>query len=588
MASDSGGLSRFKDGRFLRVFDPLRANLTLVETVTTDLDGGLWFTDNAQGVFRWKDNTLKSFGGVAEVRGKMGTSAITDGSGRIWIGFADGSLVAYEAGKFRTYSREDGLPAGGVASISEDRAGAIWVGTTTGLSRFENDRFASLTSRNGLPVNNVSAIVEDDQGYIWFGVTSGIIRLKPSEFDKAVADPAYHAQYILYDMSDGLPGVPMSVRGRPTVARGLDGTLWFVTSNGLAVIDPRQPKKGRLPPPVRVERIIADERTLDVVPQLQLDPLTSRVQIEYTGLSFTVPSKVRFRYKLEGFDSNWVDAGTRRQAFYTNLSPRRYRFRVIAENDGVWNEAGAVLDFSIKPAFYQTDWFRATCAIAFGLVMVAAWRFRVRQVHRRFGLVLTERTRMAREIHDTLLQGLVGIGLRFDSLSCITEGEPLRKEFERLRDQIETSIREARQSIWDLRSPMLQTSTLVSALQEAGESMTHGSGVRFELSVTGTPLAKGSRVEEVLLRIGHEAISNAVRHAQATRIRMELCYDEGSVTLRVTDDGRGFDFDGPLHTVEERWGLASMQERAQQIRAQFRIMSTPVAGTTVEVIAPCS
>lgn len=301
-----------------------------------------------------------------------------------------------------------------------------------------------------------------------------------------------------------------------------------------------------------------------------------------------MPSKVRFRYLLEGFDQNWVDAGTRRQAFYTNLPPREYRFRVIAENDGVWNETGAAWDFSIKPAFYQTGWFRATCSIAIALAMFAIWRLWVRQVHRRFALVLSERTRMAREIHDTLLQGLVGIGLRFDNLASMVSGPPVKSEFERLRDQIEASIREARQSIWDLRSPMLQTSTLVAALQEAGQNMTHGSGARFELVVTGAARAHNSRVDEALLRIGHEAISNAVRHAQATRIRMELCYEERSVTLRVTDDGRGFDFDAPVHSIEERWGLASMQERAHQIRAQFSIRSTPAAGTTVEIVASSS
>ena len=279
VASD-WGVSRFKDGRFFTVFDPLRANLKLVETLTTDLEGGLWFTDNAQGVFRWKDDKLESFDDVPEVRGKLGTYAITDRQGRVWMGFADGSLVVYP-GKFRAYSREQGLPGGSVASISEDSAGTIWVGTT-GLSRFEHERFVSLTSRSGLPVNNVNSIVEDARGDIWFGVTSGIIRLKRDEFDKAVADTTYRPPFIIYDMSDGLPGVPMSVRGRPTVAQGPEGILWFVTTNGLAVIDPRQPKKRRLSPPVHVERIIADERPLDIVPQLELPALTSSVQIVVT------------------------------------------------------------------------------------------------------------------------------------------------------------------------------------------------------------------------------------------------------------------------------------------------------------------
>ena len=380
VAPDGGGVFRFKNGRFFSLFSPAQSQLKLIESLTTDHDGGIWFTENGHGVFRWKDGFLQSFNDVPQIRDKLGTFALTDPSGRVWIGFGDGDLGVFQDGKFIVYSKSDGLPGGSIGSIAADGAGAIWVGTTNGVSHFLNGRFTSLTTKNGLDVNNVTAIVTDLQGNIWIGATAGIFRLKPNEFEKAVANQGYQAQYTLYDIWDGLPGVPMSKKGFPSATRGPNGTLWFVTSNGLAVIDPLQPKKSRLPPPIRIERALVDDQALSPIAGISLAPLTSRVQIEYTALSFTVPSKVRFRYKLEGYDDGWVNAGTRRQAFYTNLPPREYRFHVIAENDGAWNETGAVWNFAIKPAFYQASWFRATCVAFAGLVSFAAWRLKVRQV----------------------------------------------------------------------------------------------------------------------------------------------------------------------------------------------------------------
>jgi signal transduction histidine kinase len=283
-----------------------------------------------------------------------------------------------------------------------------------------------------------------------------------------------------------------------------------------------------------------------------------------------------------------VSAGTRRQAFYTNLPPRNYRFRVMASNDGVWNEAGSTWAFSIRPAFYQTVWFGAALVAMLMFAGWGAWRLRVRRVREQYDLVLAERARMGREIHDTLLQSLVGVALQFNEVGSQLDesARPVKREFERLRRQVERCIREARQSILDLRSPMEMTEDLGTAIRQAIEKQTRHTNVEFDLVVSGTSRVAAPRVRQQLLRIAQEAVTNATRHAEATQIRLELVYDENSVALRVTDNGRGFDPMKPVFTPDDHWGLANMKERADQIGAEFRLTSSPGRGTEIETVVP--
>jgi signal transduction histidine kinase len=427
--------------------------------------------------------------------------------------------------------------------------------------------------------SRVGTIIDDDEGHLWLGVRAGIVRISPAEFDSPTGE-SRRIRYALYDASDGLRGdlVPL---GYPGVVRTPDGTLWFVTTDGLAVVDPHRLSKTRLAPPVAIEGVIADERQVEPLAGLPLPPLTSILRVDYTALSFAAPAHVHFRYRLDGFDNQWVDAGARRQAFYTNLPPRRYRFRVTAEN-----ESGADWEFSIRPTFYQTAWFYAACTMLSLLAGWAAWRARVGQVRRGFTLVLAERARIAREIHDTLLQSLVGVAVQFTALSTELESSPVsaKEHLTKLRRQIEIYIREARRSIWDLRSPTLDARDLAAALRLTGEQMIGDTPLRLEFRVSGTPRRCSPRVEEQLLRIGQEAISNAVRHAQATSVLVELAYGDRSMLLRIVDDGRGFDPEDPGSQVH--WGLAIMNERAQLIGARLEIVSRPGRGTRIELVVP--
>jgi signal transduction histidine kinase/ligand-binding sensor domain-containing protein len=588
VATDQGHVSRLVNSRFELLPIPPAADLHLIWTVTADFDGGIWLGDIDKGLFRLKSGSLTRFGDAPEIRDKVVTCAMTDASGTVWVGFGDGSVAAYRDGSFRLYSQRHGLAGGGVGAILQGDDGTLWVGTARGVSRLDGDRFLPLTARNSLPDERAGALVQDRQGALWFSVRSGLVKVEPEQFERTRNDPTYQVQFRLYDRSDGLRGLPMTPRGYPTVTRGGDGNLWFVTSSGLAVVNPRHAERDRLPPPVRIEQVIADRRVFDARSHVDFSPLTSNLQIDYTGLSFRAPSKVHFKYQLEGFDKGWTDAGTRRQAFYTNLPPREYRFHVIADNDGVSNDVGAYWVFAIRPTFYQTRWFYALCTVTVVLAVLGAWQAHVRQVQRRFAAVIAERTRVARELHDTLLQSLVGVALQFEGLASDVVSEPQRAEtnFNRLRRQIQGYVREAQQSIWDLRSPTLESADLGTALREAGERISSGTPTRFELVIRGRVARNAPRVDEALLRIGQEAVSNAVRHANGTRVRMELIYEPQTVTLRVADDGEGFDLNALGAKRVTHWGLVTMQERAQEIGGEFTLTTAPGHGTTIAVRAP--
>ena len=336
-------------------------------------------------------------------------------------------------------------------------------------------------------------------------------------------------------------------------------------------------------------RITADEDRLSVRPQLSLPARTSRLEIAYSELNLTSPLRTRFRYRLEGFDVDWVDAGTRRQAFYTNLPPRSYRFRVVpSNNDGTWAETGASWEFSIRPMFYQTTWFRASALAALGFSMWAGWQLRLRKIRRQYVLILGERMRLSRELHDTLLQSLVGVALQFDAVATDVESSSVatQKQFVRMRKQVEEYIREARQSIWDLRSPRLERRDLVAALRDVGQHVTEGHSITFALDVAGDPRRCSQKVEAQLLRIGQEAVTNAVRHARATHIQMALHYDEGSVSLQVIDNGCGFDHRAVVNDDPQHYGLMGMRERAEDVGGHLEVMSEARRGTQISAVVP--
>jgi signal transduction histidine kinase len=334
--------------------------------------------------------------------------------------------------------------------------------------------------------------------------------------------------------------------------------------------------------------VTADSYQHTVTSGLLLPAKTSHVQITFNALTLSDPMRVRFRYRLEGFDRDWVESGAIRQATYTNLPPRQYRFRVSATGgDGTWSDPGVLLEFGVAPMFYQTRWFLALGVLAVAGLVYAAWRMHVRQVRHQFAMVLAERIRMSRAIHDTLLQGLAGLALQLDDLSHAPESTPAATSdrVRRMRRRVEEYIREARQSIWDLRAPALEQRSLPSALREVGARAVADRAVSLDVSVKGAPQSCPPAVEQQLLLICQEALTNAVRHGAPRRIDVELEYGREQVSVRVSDDGRGFD-PARVEQVTGHYGVLSMRERAAQVRGRLTIASEPGSGTRVEATVP--
>ena len=583
------GLARLERGGRGFSLLPGTAPFRRIELITSDGAAGAWLYDRDRGLVRWRHDGTVVPGPALVADNPRVLAAFTDSKRHVWLAFQSGVVARIDAhGRHHVYGPGDGLDGGPYRAIYEGQRGEIWLAGLGGLSRFTEGGFATAKSRAGFPPANLTAIVDDEQGGLWVGSASGITRMAVAEFDRLVANASYEPQYSHFDRADGLAGLPFAYSDSRRAIRAGDGRVWFVTGRGLTLLDPDALLREAVTPPVRIEGVTADHRYLQAAADAVLPPRTSRLEINYTLLNLTSPLKAQFRYRLEGADADWIDAGTSRQAFYMNLPPGDYRFRVLARSRGTtWTEDAAVWAFSIQPVFYQTTWFWTFCLSLLIFAVWAAWRIRMGQVRQRFALLLGERARLSREIHDTLLQGLVGVSLQFDSLGDeFSPGSPGRQRVVRMRKQVEEYIRDARQSIWDLRSPRLEERDLMGALRETGEHAVLGKEIRLSFVVAGEPQPLPRKVEEQLLRIGQEAVVNAVRHADPRTLEVEVRYEPDSVALHVSDDGRGFDADRQKSEATDHYGLMGMMERAREVGAELEVRSAAGRGTSIRVAVP--
>src|SRR4029450_12845116 len=387
------------------------------------------------------------------------TSAIADPRGGLWLGFKRGGLAHFTGAGFATvYSEREGLGAGEVLHLRFDSKSALWAGTKGGLTRIKGASVATLSSKDGLPCDTVHWSIEDDAGALWVYTACGLVHIGHAELDAWTAAVETDKQArrriegTVFDSFDGVRSNRDFNAYTPRVTKTADGRLWFLANDGISVVDPRRVGRNTLPPPTYVERIIADRTTYQGVQGLRLPPLVRDLQIDYTALSLVAPEKNRFRVMLEGRDTDWQDVGTRRQAFYTDLVPGSYPFRVKGSNNhGVWNEAGTALAFSIAPAYYQTRWFQALAVAAtlslFWMGFVARLGQVKREYHRRLDERVHERTRIARELHDTLLQSFHGLLLRFQTVSH------LLPEHSDAKEKLDSAIERAAAAITEGRYP---------------------------------------------------------------------------------------------------------------------------------------
>ncbi len=584
-------LLRFRDGRWSTI--PLPAPgprpLASVTAIASAPDGGLWLYDDAEGLFRWTNGRLDAARLPSDLQRVAIVCSLSDRNGVLWLSFADGHVASLDESGTTLYPQRDPSPGDVFRAMYADDSGVLWLGGSKGLSRIVDGRLQALGDASGIAPGAVISIMQDDQQAFWFGLEgSGVLQVDKHELDEAFAHSTYQVHSAFFDKVDGFAGSPRWF-GNSTAAKSSDGRLWFLSGRGVSIIDPstlRPPPN--VPSQIRIDEVLASGQEVAGTSGALSLPQRERLEFRYSLATLTYPLRTQFRYRLDGFDVDWIDAGLERQAVYANLPPRQYRFRVVARtSDGVWPEEGATLAFSVPPRFYQTIWFRSSGVVALFALVAAIWRLHLRGVRKQFLVLLAERTRLSREIHDTVLQGLCGIGLQCDVIAhdpAVT-APAIRDRLLRLRDQAEEYAREARQSVLDLRSPKLDRCDLAEVLRQSGTRAIAGTDVRLDVSVTGVPFEGSSTANEQLLRITQEAIANSVRHGQATEVRIDLVYGDASLLLKVSDNGEGFEPDA-VRTNDGHYGLTNMKERAEGVKGTLTIRSHPGGGTDLEVIVP--
>ena len=515
-----------------------------------------------------------------------------DPAGGIWIGTGDGKLAHHQNGVTNIVSigRSGAAPVD-MFSLSVDSAGVVWGATSAGLYRWGHGTLSVMDSHNGLPCSGVTAALIDDSGSLWLDAKCGYLRITAADLANWTARPEAQVTAATLGALDGADPGWNGDRIQPSAARSPDGRLWFVGLSSLQMIDPGRSYKNPTPPPVHVEGLVADGKNYSPASPITLPPLTRDIHIDYTALSFVLPQRIGFRYVLEGRDTSWENPGLRRQAFYSDLRPGSYRFRVIASNnDGVWNEAGATLSFRVAAAWYQTIWFRSLCSAAGLLLLWAIYRLRVRRIagimKARFDERLAERTRIARDLHDTFLQTIQGSKLvADDALSTTADLPRMRQAMEKLSAWLGRATEEGRAALNSLRTSTTEVNDLADAFRRALEECRIHGAMEVSLEVSGQIQEMHPIVRDEVYRIGYEAIRNASVHSRATQLSVELGYAQ-DLNLRIRDNGAGID-PGILHRGKPgHFGLQNMRERAARIMGKFSVESSAGSGTVITLAVP--
>lgn len=555
----------------------------------TDRAGRVWAAVNGLGAF-YREQDRWTFVPVLPEPDRHDwtpTELHVDGDDRVWLAYRD-ELAAIDRGKTRVFRKADGLDAGPILAIS-GRDREVWAGGEAGLALLRGDRFHSVRMRPDTDLGAIGNIVFTREG-MWLGAAAGIVFIPDAELRQLLGDVTYRPRYELFDLVSDLPEALRANRIGHVVVADAAGQVWFLTNNGLGRIDPQRIARNTLPPPIVIRAVTADDKPYAPRGDVALPALTRTLRIDYTALSLTIPERVRFRYRLEGWETEWHDAGTRREVFYTDLKPGRYAFRVVAcNNDGIWNDNGATLAFVVAPAWYQTWWFSGVIAISLIAAVAAMYRLRVRRVSAalsaRFDERLAERTRIARELHDTLLQTVQGSKMvADDALERADEPEHVRRALERLSEWLARGVAEGRAALNSLRATDADVHDLADSFRRAADNPTKPAALTVTVSVIGDARPLHPVVRDEIYRIGYEAMSNAYAHSGATRLDVDIEYGH-DLTLRVSDNGLGIDPAIVSAGKRGRFGLPGIRERAAVIGGTLTIDSSS-SGTRVTLIVP--
>jgi signal transduction histidine kinase len=579
----------YEGGRFRRIDRPDGSPIGLITEIAEDTESNIWLAVNRPPRTLVRIQHLEVQEELSAPQIPPFREVAADPHGGIWLGLMNGDLARFRHGDLEIVPFKNRLDAQ-VNQLLVQADGAVFGATASGLVGWKAGQRQTLTVRNGLPCDGINALVADGQGALWLHTQCGLVQIASPELQRWWTQPDVRVQLRTYDAFDGVVPGYTPFQG---AARSSDGRLWFANNSVLQMLDPARAAPNALPPPVQVEAVVADRRHYAPRDDLRLPPLTRDIEIDYTALSFVVPQRVRFRYKLEGHDATWQDPGTRRQAFYSELRPGDYRFRVIASNsDGLWNDAGATFTFKVAAAYYQTAWFQAICASALLLAGWGAHRVRLWQIARRlraqFETRAADRARIADELHDTLIQDLAALTLQAEIADDQLPKEPdaAKHTLDTLRTRMQQVVSDGRRGMTELHLGVPGGDDLAEALSRAAQELRGPNGPSFHIVVQGQPRALHPLVGDEVYRIAREALANAFRHSAAHRIDVEVSFARKELRVRVHDDGRGVSDEVVQAGRPGHFGLQGMRTRARNIGATLNVWSRVDVGTEVAVIVP--
>jgi signal transduction histidine kinase/ligand-binding sensor domain-containing protein len=591
---ESRALWKDQNGKIEKVQSPPELKGPLIDGIVSDATGRLWMTIRGYGEYTLQNGKWEKIPVLSGNDSDISPDAqFVDGLGRAWlVYYARSIVVMIDGAKHAFFTADRGLNLGnpivGWASGTQ-----VWVSGTKGLGFFDGEGFQNIRASDGTVFKNVTAVIPTEQDGLWLKAPEGVIQIPPDELANFFRDHAYAVRYRIFDGATDF--VAQLARYKPAssgtdAVRSSDGKLWFSVSTGVAMIDPAHLARNDFPPPVFIRSLTADGRLYSTYRDLTLPKSTHEVSLDYTALSLTLPERNRFRYQLVGVDKEWRDVGTRRQAFYTNLAPGTYTFNVMAaNNDGVWNETEASIIFKIPPTFLQSIWFTVSLIVTAVFTIWLLYVLRLRQatgeITDRLGVRLQERERIARELHDTLLQDFQAMILRFHVISRrLVSGDPNRLAMDeglRFADKV---LAEGRNRIRDIRGDTKLPEDLSKAFADYGNQISQSRPLSFDVKITGAQTEIDPIIRDEIFRIGREAIGNAFKHSECSKIQVELAYAPREFQMIIRDDGNGIDPSilsaggKPGH-----WGIYNMLERAQKIGATLEFSSQPNAGTTLEL-----
>ena len=588
-----GGVNRLVGDRFQSLTKKDGMPDDNVRAITQDREGNLWF-GTTRGLAKYRDGAFTIYDTPEGLPNKEVQAITVDRQGHVWVGTL-GGVAELVDGRFRSYTEREGLSSNYVRVIHEDREGVIWVGTYDGgLTRLKDGRLSVITTREGLHDNGAFQILEDDAGNFWMSCNRGIYQVSKHELNELAEGRRSFVTSLHYGKADGLLNTECNGGTQPAGFRARDGRLWFPTQDGVGIVNPRDIVRNSLPPPVAIEEFIIDNKPVVFRDSARLPTGTESFEIHYTGLSFVRPEQVRFKYKLEGLDEGWIEAGTRRTAYYSHLPPGAYTFRLMAANsDGVWNMEGAAIKIYIAPPFWRTRWFMLIAAGCLAALAAFAYRRRIAQLEKNqraqeaFSRQLIEsqereRQRIAGELHDSIGQNLLVIKNRaLMALGVVADARKTQKQLDEISATASQSIEEVRGIAYDLHPYQLDRLGLTKAIEEMLKRVSEASGVEISKYIEPVDGIFSKELEINLFRVVQEGVNNVVKHSGATEATVTVRKNLPLVYVSVRDNGRGFAADPAGNGAAAGLGLKGIRERARILGGALTINSAPGAGTTI-------